>query len=251
MMRWPLLAVHLMSTCTFAQSDLQGDALREAAHLSGLGVIGEPILGETNCAPNGAGEREIELLASIEGPVVANLEWRSNGGCTAFLVRNGPTEQLYGSWDLVEISYESAAVVYYEQRGEFARVFERRAPPGFWLRITDIPGGRLRPWVEVLTETPRSYLGYEGLRLHEEPSPNSIVLTNLRDRQNHDSRVHELIPTGEVSGTWGQFDVVEWSGDFNVMTRTESPTPTGQRWQGWLSLLDEQGQPAFWFYTRD
>jgi hypothetical protein len=253
MKRLLILAVLLCGTGASAQNIPQGDAMREAYKLAGLGVVGRTIAGETACYLNAAGSSAADLLESPDGPAVARLEWRRGqyGGCSAFLVRDGRSEQLYRDWDFVEIEYESAAVVYYEERGEFARVFARGAQPGLWLRIADLPDGRLRRWTEIIAATPRNYRGYEGLALHAQPSEDSTVQTVLREARAHDSRVHEIVPTGEISGAWGEFDVIEWSSDFDIMSRSEEPTQTGNRWQGWLRLVNAEGEPELWFATRD
>jgi hypothetical protein len=248
-----LLFVGLTSANAYSQGASQGEALRDVAFLSGLGVVGNEIAGETTCAPNESGNREISLHVSIGGPVASTLEWRTGpyGSCQAFLVQNGQREQLYRGWDTPEISYESAAVVYYEHRDGFARVFERTAPPGFWVRISDLPDGRLRPWSDLLVASPHTYLGYEGLGLHMQPTEDSTILLTLRERRVHESRVHQIIPTGELAGAWGKFDVIEFTSDFNVMARTSDSAQTGNRWQGWLHLLTAEAAPRFWFYTRD
>jgi len=249
---WLVLAGLLICTGTHAQAVLQGGAMREAYKLSGLGVVGRTITGETRCYPNAAGTQAAALLDAIGGTAVATLEWRPEwGSCRAHFVESGQAEPIYRDRDFAEIEYESAAIVYFEERDGFARVFEQRAPPGLWLRIADLPDGRLRPWAEVIVESARNYLGYEGLPLRAQPADNSPVLTVLREREAHDSQVHELIPTGEISGDWGKFDVIEWSSDFYLLSRTEEPTPTGNRWQGWLRLVTAEGEPELWFFTRD
>lgn len=243
----------LVGAHAWAQQAPQGDALRELYFLSGLGVIGKELWGETPCLPNRSGETEASLFASVGGPAAAALEWRTGryGSCQAFLTRDGQREQLYRGWDTPEISYESAALTYYEQRDGFARVFARTAPPGYWIRISDLPEGRLRPWPELLVAAPHTYVGYEALELHERPSQESSVLLGLRERRVHDTMVHQLVPTGEIAGIWGEFDVIEFTGDFTVLSREADSVPTGNRWKGWLRLLTANGEPRFWFYTRD
>jgi hypothetical protein len=187
---WAVAFVALLSgRSAFGQGSVQGDALRDVASLSGLGVVGREIAGENDCAPNASGNRELPLLESINGPPAATLEWRVGlyGSCEAFLVRNGKAERLERGWDFPETSSESSAVVYYEQRDGFARVFARTLPPGLWVRITDLPEGRLRPWAGILVASPHTYFGYEGHPLHQEPSEDSPVLVTLRERRVHDT----------------------------------------------------------------
>ena len=255
-LRWTVSLIALfalsISSGVFAQA-LRGDALRDSAYLSGLGIVGREIAGEIGCEPNPSGVREVDLFESIDGSVAAALEWRvgDDRSCAAFLVQNGKSARLYRGWDLVEISYESAALTYYAQRDGFARVFERTAPPGYWIRISDVPGDRVLPWSELMVAIPRTYLGYEGHTLHRRPAEASEVIATLRERKIHDSRVHQLIPTGDLSGGWGKFDVIEFSSDFYVMSRAPDAVPTGNRWQGWLRLVNDEGVPEFWFFTRD
>jgi hypothetical protein len=143
------------------------------------------------------------------------------------------------------------ALVYYESAEGFARILEHQASPGLWVRVADIPDGKLRPWVVLLTESPKNYHDYEAKAVHAEPSEGSPVLVTLRDREDHKTPVHEIIPTGSISGDWGQFNVIEYDGDFSIMTRERDPTLTGAKWTGWVRLVDESGQPAIWYYTRD
>jgi hypothetical protein len=119
------------------------------------------------------------------------------------------------------------------------------------VRVGDLPGQSLRAWSEILTEKPRHYRGYDGLALHQQPEEESSVLVTLRARQVNDSGVHQLTPTGEVSGEWGQFEVVEFDSDFYPLSATRQASPTGRQWKGWLRVVNAEGAPAFWFFTRD
>ncbi len=234
----------LASPGALAEEARKGDAVRDLYKLGGLGVVGREIAGELDCEP-----AEISLLNAVGGQEVAKLEQQMVGGCEVYLVREGERKRLYRSWDHPEISYESMGLVYYEHRNGFARVFATEHAPGFWVRIADLPKGRLRPWSKILVESRQTYLGYDGQALHERPSEESPVLIALRGREDHPSNVHQLIPTGAVSGSWGKFEVVEFGSDFS-MVRSEDANPTGRRWVGWLRLVNAAGAPEFWFYTR-
>lgn len=234
-------------------TDPEAKAATGALKISGLGVVGREIFGESACEANASGRNELELLRSPGGSVVGKLRWQlgEGGSCVPSLREKGNAEPLMQSRDLMEISDESLALIYYESRAGFARVLENQQPPGLWLRIADVPDGRLRSWVMVLTEPDRNYRSYDGMALHGEPSENSPVLVRLRDPGVRDSPVHQILPTGSISGAWGEFEVTEYDGDFNIMSRTRDPVPTGNRWKGWIRLVDGSGQPTFWFYARD
>ena len=239
----------LAATRVLAQDSLRGEALREAFQLTGLGVVGRPVVGETSCGPNAAGSREVPLFDSVGGRTGATLEWRlADYSCAAFLVSGNSSKRLNRAWDHPEVTYESLGLTYYEARDGFARVFARTAPPGLWVRIADMPGQSLHPWSEVLTDTPRTYRGYDGLVLHEQPGEDSPALVTLRAGRVKGSRVHQLIPTGELSGEWGQFEVVEFDGD---LPELGPASPTGNQWTGWLRVVNAEGAPEFWFFTRD
>jgi hypothetical protein len=235
-----------------AQASVQGDALRALYTLGGLGVVGREIAGETDCGPNAAGDRHVTLFNSVNGRAAATLEWRiRNYSCAVFLVQDGRSVLLRRAWDLPETAHESVSLVYYEHRNAFARVLERTSPPGLWVRIADVPGGRLRSWASVLVESQRTYRGYDGRTLHQQPSQDSPVIVKLRERVVHDSRVHQLVPTGEVSGGWGKFEVIEFNKDFYIGARHPEASPTGNKWTGWLRLVSSAGAPELWFFTRD
>jgi hypothetical protein len=236
----------------YAQDSVQGDALRALYTLGGLGVVGREIAGETDCRPNAAGDRRVRLFNSVNGRTAATLEWRiHNHSCAAFLVQDGTRVPLRRGWDLPETAYESVSLVYYEHRSGFARVLMRTVPPGLWLRIADLPDGRLRSWASLLVEPRGTYRGYDGRTVHQQPSQDSPVVVTLRERVVHDSRVHELIPTGEVSRGWGKFEVIEFNKDFYIGARHPNASPTGNKWTGWLRLINRAGSPEFWFFTRD
>jgi hypothetical protein len=239
----------LAATRVLAQESLQGEALREAFQLTGLGVVGRPVAGEIPCGPNGVRSPEVRLFDSVGGRAAAKLEWPvDDDTCSGFLVRGNSSEKLTRAWDHPEVAYESLGLTYYEERDGFARVFARSAPPGLWVRIADMPGQSLRTWSEVLTESKRTYRGYDGMVLHEQPREDSSALVTLRARRVKGSPVHELIPTGELSGEWGQFEVVEYDGD---LPQLGPASPTGNQWKGWLRVVNAEGAPAFWFFTRD
>jgi hypothetical protein len=249
----PILALQFVLGSASAQNYLQGDALRETYQLDGLGVIGQEIAGEISCAQDSSEYLRIPLLESPSGPVVAELEQRRDqyGTCQAFLLQDNESVRLWRGWDFPEISYESSALAYFEARDGFAKVLQHTMPPGLWVRMADMPGERLRPWTELFVERERLYLAYDGHQLRSEPSESSEVLVSLRDRQVHEADVHRLIPTGQLSGDWGEFDVVEFTSDFYVLAQTREAFETGNRWRGWLRLINGDGLPAFWFFTRD
>lgn len=249
---WRLVPTCLMTVAVGVTSDGQGvERLRD--HVGGMGVVGREIAGEVICAPNASGLRTAEVFESIGGPTVGTFEWRAaeHGGCSAFLVRGGDRTALYRSSDLPELSYEAVGLAYYAERDGYARVLERTVPPGLWLRIADVSDGTLRSWAEWLLRPQLTYLWYDGYPLHSEPSESSPVLVSLRERRVHESRVHQLVPTGAVSGVWGEFEVIEFDGEFVAMARTREPIETGNRWKGWLRLVDGLGAPLFWYFTRD
>ena len=248
-----ILALQLMLGSVSAQNYLQGDALRETYELDGLGVIGQVIAGEIPCAPNGSDNLRIPLLESPGGPAVAELELRRSqfGSCQVFLLQGNESERLWRGWDFPEISYESSALAYFEERDGFARVLKHTVPPGLWVRVVDVPGERLRRWPELFVERERLYLGYDGHQLRYEPSESSAAMVSLRDRQIHEMAVHQLIPTGQLSGDWGEFEVIEFTGEFYVLAQAREAFPTGNQWKGWLRLVNGDGLPEFWFFTRD
>lgn len=227
--------------------------MREVYKLDGLGVVGRVIAGEVSCIDGEAGPVRIPLLESPDGLVVGALERRRGeyGSCEAILIQGDHSEKLWRGWDLPEISYESLGLVYFEERDGFARVLKDTVPPGVWVRVSDMPGGRLRPWPELLVESPRRYLGYDGYALRFEPSEFSGVIVELRDSRAHETQVHQLIPTGEVVGDWAEFEVVEYDGEFYALAQTREAYPTGSRWKGWLRIVDGDGLPRLWFATRD
>jgi hypothetical protein len=219
---------------------------------TGLGTVGKQILGETDCSSYATADQGVPLFLSLTGQPAAAVAWKPGGmeGCVAVLVRGSTREPLNGSPDVEEISYESAALVYYEARDGYAKVFAKTAPPGYWVRIRDMPGGKLHPWAEFLVAGDHfGYRGYDGLDLHQRPDDTSPVAVKLREPQAHPAPVHQLIASGEISGEWGKFDVVEFNGDFSPMAEAQA-TPTGRKWTGWLRLSGPQGR-SFWFYTRD
>lgn len=247
------LALQLALGSASAQNYLQGDVVRETYQLDGLGVIGQEIAGEISCARDSADNLRIPLFESPGGPSVAELEQRRGqyGSCQVFLLQGNETDRLWRGWDFPEISYESSALAYFEERGDFAQVLKHTVPPGLWVHIADVPGERLRPWPELFVERQYLYLGYDGHQLRYEPSESSAVMVSLRDRQVHETTVHQLIPTGQLSGDWGEFEVIEFTGEFYVLAQTREAFPTGNRWTGWLRLVNGDGLPEFWFFTRD
>jgi hypothetical protein len=219
-----------------------------------LGVIGQPILGETGCPKAASAETGIPLYAEVGGTVAARLQWTQPPaqGCAVYLVRDGQPQRLYRPDDMPEIDYESAALAFFDVRGEFALVFAQAFPPGYWIRFRDVPDGRLHRWPELVMASDHfGYRDFNGLALHQAPSADSPVLVTLRERRVAANPVHQLLPIGELAGDWGRFDVIEFNGDFDPMAQDPDAKPTGRRWTGWLRLVDERGARRLWFYTRD
>ena len=239
--------------CAYAQCYLQGDAMREANQLDGLGVVGRELSGEISCARDSSEYLRIPLRESPGGPIAGELEQRRGqyGSCEIYLLRDNESSRLWRGWDFPEISYESAALAYFEEEDGFAQVLKHTVPPGLWVRVADVPGQRLRPWPELFVERERLYLGYDGNQLRYEPSESSAVIISLRDRQLRETEVHQLVPTGQLSGVWGEFEVIEYTGEFYALAQTREAFATGNRGNGWLRLVNGDGLPEFWSFTRD
>jgi hypothetical protein len=236
---------------TISEVDDRGTGLG----FSGLGVVGSEIAGEVSCANGELGRMEIPLYDAPDGTLVSTLrlEGGEHGGCYPVLLSDDRVDPVGvgRDRDFREISYEATALVYFESRDGYARSFVHRLPPGVWVKITDVPGEKLQPWTDLLTRSPKRYYRHEGRILRAEPSDESPALVTIRYEAGSESSVHEVLPTGQVSGQWGEFEVVEYDGDFHGMTRAREPAKTGNEWKGWLRLVDDSGQPMFWFYTRD
>jgi hypothetical protein len=243
----------LAGLSAFAQNSLQGDTLREVAKLAGLGIVGREIAGETDCRPNASGDRGIPLFDSVNGQATARLEWRiDRHSCGAFLVRNNKREKLYRGWDHPEISYESLGLAYYEHRNGFARFFERTVPPGLWVRVADMPGGRLRPWSQLLVEAPRTYLGYDGHALHEGSSEASPVLVTLREKEGSQLPGTPAHSNPKVVCTVGRIRSDRIQHGF-LPDGPHSRDRTDRKHMERLATPGEEsaGTPEFWFFTRD
>lgn len=218
-----------------------------------LGVIGKAIVGEAGCPRVDAGQAGIPLFATPAGALIARLQLRAepSEGCRAYLLRGSEGTPLLGTQGITEISYESGALAYYEVRGGFARVLAEAFAPGYWIRIKDLPDGKVHRWAELLVADPHfGYTGHDGLTLHAAPSEESAAVVRLHEGLDAAGRSHQLVATGELSGNWGRFEVSEFDGDSSSMAE-EPGKPTGRRWTGWLRLVQANGARRIWMYTRD
>lgn len=149
--------------------------------------------------------------------------------------------------DYTEIDYEIFALNFTESRNGFIKIKNKSV--NFWLSLNEIKkvGFKAINWMDFLILNRKDVRGYyanePGLRLRAEPNTDSEIIGSVR------GDLFEINLTKEVSGQWVKVIIKKYkehpcntslSEDENIVYQSE----------GWLKVIDDDGEPNIWNYTR-
>ncbi|MBS0027647.1 SH3 domain-containing protein [Chitinophaga sp. 22321] len=146
-----------------------------------------------------------------------------------------------------EIGYELYAINYTDSVGGFVKVLDTLK--SYWLSVAEIKrqGFKTVCWLDHLMKQSGNELGYyanePGLRLRKAPDLNSEVIGSVR------GDLFEIKLTGEIEGQWGKVKITKYK-EHPCNTSLSEKENIAYKTEGWLKVIDDNGEPNLWSYIR-
>ncbi len=149
--------------------------------------------------------------------------------------------------NFAEIGYEVWAITYFERKNGFVRIVDSNVD--FWLSEMEIEekNFKVEYWKEFLISNTGNLLGYyandPGLNLRVLPSKNSDLILTLK------GDLFEITPTEQALGNWVKVNVTKYK-EHPCSSDLSQEELIEYKLEGWLKLVDHNGLPNVWYYSR-
>lgn len=146
-----------------------------------------------------------------------------------------------------QISYEIYAINYTDSIQGFVKVLD--SSKSYWLNVSEIKnqGFKTVSWLEHLIKQSENELGYyanePGLRLRKEPNSNSEIIGSVR------GELFEIKLTNTNVGQWCKVKITKYK-EHPCNTELSEDQNMEYNSEGWLKVIDDNGEPNLWSYTR-
>jgi hypothetical protein len=176
-----------------------------------------------------------------EDPFV--LDVAQETGALMSRMEGGSAEAIPEPWGTREIAYEIASLLVYELKDNHIKVLPAdNNQKGWWIDVADMGEQHLFSWTGFLASR-NDVLWPEKF----EEQPLFVGPTGDASSQPLTEGYYELTHTGRFSDQRIEVRLVEYNADFIC---GGEGTPTGRHLDGWLDVIDENGQPTLWYHTR-
>jgi len=147
--------------------------------------------------------------------------------------------------DWIEVTKGGACLKYYQQRGSYFLILIYSSFQEFWISSSELQKVNFYviDWMSFLLAKKTGFYPAteKGLVLREEPNPKSKGVIWLKN-------INYLITlSGKTEGQWAEVKVT-WP-RFGLGGKEVAKSRT--YYKGWIKMLDDDGSPNIWFYTRD
>ncbi|MEO4005489.1 SH3 domain-containing protein [Flavobacterium sp. CAU 1735] len=156
-------------------------------------------------------------------------------------------KQLIETEEYKEIGYDLFAINYNDKITGYVRVLDSRR--SYWLHMDEInrKGFKTVSWMEHLLKERTTVLGYyanePGLKLRKEPNSNSEVIRTIR------GDLLEIKLSEKVSGQWCKVNITKYK-EHPCDTELSESENTVEQTEGWLKIIDDNGEPNIWSYIK-
>ena len=146
-----------------------------------------------------------------------------------------------------QIDYEIFAINYTDSSDGFVKVLDTLK--NYWLSVAEIEkhGFKTITWRDQMIKESENTLGYyanePGLRLRKEPNSESEIMGSVR------GDLFEIKLTKTTSGQWCKVKVIKYK-EHLCNTDLEEAENIESKTEGWLKIIDDNGEPNLWSYTR-
>lgn len=158
-----------------------------------------------------------------------------------FINQNNDTTELNFWNDLKEVGYEQMAISFHQERDGYLKILPEQA--SVWASLDDLEklGYRGLSYQEFMAEVSGKVLGFyieQPLNIRTGPSASHEKLETL-------TYLHEISLTGKHEGEWSQVKVIKLNKE-----RCEGEVREEYAIEGWIKVIDEDGNLNIWYYTR-
>lgn len=145
-----------------------------------------------------------------------------------------------------EIGYEIFAINYTDTAEGFVKVLD--TTKNYWLSVSEIEkhGFQALNWRDHMIQNEDTigyYANEPGLRLRKEPNSESEIINSIR------GDLFEIKLSKNVSGQWCKVKVTKYK-EHPCKTNLEETENTESKNEGWIKIIDDNGEPNLWNYTR-
>lgn len=174
---------------------------------------------------------------------VGNIKQDSQVPYKIYLIKGNNKEEIK---DFREIGYEIFAINYTDSEEGFVKVLD--SSKSYWLSVAEIEklGFKTLNWRDQMLQN-KDVLGYyanePGLRLRKEPNSESEIIGSVR------GDLFEIKLTENISGQWCKVKVTKYK-EHPCNTDLEEEKNIESKTEGWLKIIDDNGEPNLWNYTR-
>jgi len=151
--------------------------------------------------------------------------------------------------NLQEIAYEIWALTYSTRINGFVKLKLEHDGQDLWLKESDIDkvGFEIVDWQTFLSNNVENLLGYyandPGLNLREKPTTDSKIIKTLK------GDTHQILPTKEHKRLWTKVKVIIYK-EHPCRANVTEEDNIMQELEGWVKIIDDNGQPNVWYYSR-
>lgn len=146
-----------------------------------------------------------------------------------------------------EIGYEVMSITFFERKDGFVRIVNKSV--NYWLSEKEISDKNFKviDWQQFYTEMTGQLMGFyandPGLDLKSEPSNNSVTKKTLQ------GDLFEITPTSDTKGNWTKVKVKKYK-ENPCVTDLKDKDNIEFEIEGWIEVVDDNGQPNLWYYSR-
>lgn len=187
----------------------------------------------------------LDLYDQPGGKKVASLK-RTSDEYSIYLLKNGKETKIELE-SLKEIGYEIFAIKFIDKVDGFVKVLDEFG--GYWLSINEMKKKDFDAvsWMDFLIRYTDKVLGYyaedPGLRLRATPGIDGEVTGSVK------GDLFEIKLSRKTNGSWNLVTVTKYrehpcGASFSEEENLEYKT------EGWMKVVDDDGEPNIWFYTR-
>ncbi|WP_281321851.1 SH3 domain-containing protein [Flavobacterium aestivum] len=144
-----------------------------------------------------------------------------------------------------EIGYELFAINYSDSIQGFVKILD--TSKSYWLSVSEInkQGFKTVCWLDHLVMQSENVLGYyandPGLRLRKEPNSNSEIIGSVR------GDLFEIKLINKVIGQWCKAKIIKYR-EHPCNTELDEEENVEYKTEGWLKVIDDDGEPNLWNY---
>lgn len=149
--------------------------------------------------------------------------------------------------EYTQIGYEIFALNFIKEEDGFIKL--KNQSRNIWLNINELNklGFKAINWIDYMVLNSEKVLGYyakePGLRLRNKPDLLGEIIGSVR------GDLFEIKLTGAILGNWAKVKITKYR-EHPCFTESNENENIEFKSEGWLKIIDDNGEPNLWNYTR-